>query len=171
MLKNRTFAWAVTLFVMVLSVFFGAYTTYGGMRSTAAAAFRAEIIPLIHEAMVPAFNMQTVAQNYLSPGEIDALAIGRTIEGIQNTDNPDRVYQYFVLLNRAVWEVHDRLIPMDISDSSRNFIINFHADFMMLDLIISQAGYNNTAREFNDALGAGLGFLVRPIVGEMPRFD
>ena len=171
MLKNRVFAWAVTIMVIVLSVFVGAYTSYASMRSVVVAAFESEIIPLVHEAMVPAFNMHVVAQNYLSPSEIAAIGIGRYVENIRNTDNPNQIYRYFVQLNRGVWEIYDRLAAMEISDRNRNFVISFHADFMMLDLIISQAGYNNTAGNFNDALGGNLGFIVRPFIDEMPRFD
>jgi len=171
MLKNRAFAWILTMVVMVLAVFVGVYTTYSSMRNTAVRAFESEVIPTIHQTMMPAFDMHVVAQHYLSPSELAAIGIERIVEDIQSTSNPNRIYQYFVLLNRGVYAIYDRLAEMDVSDRNQDFINRFLGDFEMLDLIISQAGYNNTAEEFNNALGRNLGFIVRLFIGEMPRFD
>jgi len=170
-LNNRSFAWILAIIVMVLSVFIGAYTSYAGMRSTTTGAFEAQIVPVVHEAIVPAFRMQQAVQGYLSDIEIRAIGIGRIVDDIQATDDPTLIYQLFVELNRAVWAVYDGLDDMDISDASRAIAINSHADFMSLDAIISRAGYNNIARDFNETLGSNLGFLVRPFIDEMPRFD
>ena len=171
MLKNRKIASIITAALMVMSVFLGAWTSYNSMRSDAQVAFDTEIIPLIHEAMVPAFNMQTVAQNYLSQSDMNNIPIGRIVGDIQNTDNAADIYNLFVQLNRGVWAIYDRLENVDMSDVNRNFITGFHTDFMELDWIISRSVYNNIAEEFNTSLGSNLGFLVRPFMGEMPRFD
>ncbi|MCL2377078.1 MAG: hypothetical protein FWC76_06760 [Defluviitaleaceae bacterium] len=171
MLKKRPFAWILAVAVMILSVFIGAYTSYAGMRNTAAGAFDAQIMPVVHEAMVPAFRMQQAVSNYLSDAELRAIGIGPIVDEIQATDDPARIYQLFVELNRAVWAIYDRLDDISPSDANRAIAINSHADFMSLDTIISQAGYNNIARDFNEALGSNLGFLVGPFIDEMPRFD
>ena len=171
MLKNRAFAWVMAVAVMALSVFAGVYTTYAGMRNAALSGFHGEVVPIVHEAMVPAFNMQRVAESYLSDAEVRAIGIGRIVSDIQAADDPARIYDLFTELNRGVWAVYDRLADMEISDANRTLLINFHADFMAFDRILSRAGYNNTARDFNEALDSNLGFLVRPFIGDLPRFD
>jgi len=173
MLKNRAFAWILTILIMILSVFIGAYASYAGMRNAAAAAFEREMLPLVNEAMIHAHDMQSIAQNYLSAADITAIGISRIVSEIQATDDPVQIYEQFVLLNRAVWEIYDRLIGgnMTMSGTNRNLAIDSHADFMLMDTILSQMGYNNTAGNFNDALNGGLGFLTRPFISEMPRFD
>ena len=175
LLKNRAFAWFVALVIMILSVIAGAYTSYAAMRGTAVAAFEREMMPLVNQAMVHAHDIQSVALNYLSPAEITTFGIGRHVAEIQATDDPMRIFEHYVLLNRAVWDIYKRLIHTGdfpaMSDTNRTFIINFHADFVQIDLLLYQAGYNNTAEDFNDALGSGLGFLAGPFIGEMPRFD
>ena len=173
LLKIRAFAWLVAIVIMLLSVAAGAFTSFNGMRRTAVAAFEREMMPLVNEAMVHAHDMQSVAQNYLSSADIAYIGISRIVAEIQATNDPMRIYQQFVLLNRAADDIHERLIVrnMAISDTSRSLVINSHRNFLQMDTILTQAGYNNTAGDFNAALGRGLGFLVRPVMGEMPRFD
>ena len=172
-LKNRVFAWILAVVVMILSVFAGAYTSYSGMRGKAVAAFEREIMPLVNEAMIHAHDMQSVAQNYLSPGDIAIIGVGRIVAEIKAANDPGEIYHHYVLLNRAAWEIYDKLIGSDIvmSDTNRTLAINSHRDFLQMDTILGQAGYNNTAGDFNDVLGGGLGFLVKPFISEMPRFD
>ena len=175
LLKNRAFAWFLALVIMILSVAAGAYTSYASMRNTAVAAFEREMMPLVNQAMIHAHDMQSVSQNYLSAAEISVFGIGRHVAEIQATNDPTRIFEHYVLINRAVWDMHELLIETGdfpaMSDTNRRFIINFHADFNQIDLILFQAGYNNIAEDFNNALGSGLGFLVRPFISEMPRFD
>jgi len=173
MLKKRPVAWIVAALVMILSVVAGAFTSFNSMRNDAMAAFDREMIPLVNEAMIAAHDMQSVAQNYMSSADIAVVGIGRIVSEIQATNDPAQIYQQFVLLNRAVWEVYDRLIGGNavMSDTNRMLLRNSHADFLQMDTILSQAGYNNTAEDFNDRLSGGLGFLVRPVMNELPRFD
>ena len=171
MLKNRGVAWGLTILAAVLSVFFGANISFARMRAVPAAAFEVQIIPIVHQAMVPAFNMQTVAQGYLNASEINSIGISSIVENIQNSNEPKLVEQNFINLNRAVWALYDRLEKIELSEQNRGFIRAFHADFIELDLILSQAAYNTLAAEFNEALGKNLGFLAEPFIGRMPRFD
>ncbi|MDR2183298.1 MAG: hypothetical protein LBE55_03910 [Clostridiales bacterium] len=173
LLKKRGFAWPLAVLIMILSVVAGAYTSFAGMRGTAMAAFEREMMPIVNQAMIYAHDMQSVAQNYLSSADITTIGISRIVAEIQATDNPAEIYRQFTLLNRGAWEIHDRIIGqnMEISDTNRTLLTNSHADFLQMDLILSHAGYNNTAGAFNDNLARGLGFLVRPVIGEMPRFD
>ena len=173
LLKMRAFAWFVAVVIMLLSVAAGAFTSFNGMRSTAVAAFEREMMPLVNGAMVHAHDMQSVAQNYLSSADIAYIGVSRIVAEIQATNDPERIYQQFILLNRAAWAIYDRLIGgnMEISETSRTLVTNSHRDFLQMDTILTQAGYNNIAGDFNAALGRGLGFLVRPVMGELPRFD
>jgi len=173
LLKIRAFAWFLAVVIMTLSVVVGALTSYWSMRGDAVAAFEREMMPLVNEAMVHAHDMQSVAQNYLSSADLHTIGISRIVTEIQATNDPAQIYQQFVLLNRGVWEIYDRLIGGNVvmSETNRTLLRNSHADFLQMDTILSQAGYNNTAGVFNDALGSGLGFLVRPVISEMPRFD
>ena len=178
LLKIRAFAWLVAIVIMLLSVTAGAFTSFNGMRRAAVADFEREMIPLVNEAMIHAHDMQSVAQNYLSSAYIAYIGVSRIVAEIQaetqaRRSEPMRIYQQFVLLNRATWIIYDGLIGgnMEISDTSRTLLTNSHRDFLLIDAILAQAGYNNTAGDFNAALGRGLGFLVRPIMGELPRFD
>jgi len=173
MLKNKAFAWVIAIIIMMLSVIAGAYTSYMGMRNAAVEAFEREMMPLVNEAMIHAHDMQSIAQNYVSAADIATIGISRIVAEIQAVADPQQVYQQFVLLNRAAWAIYDRLIGDDIamSDTNRTLLINSHTNFLQMDLILSQAGYNNTAGNFNDTLRNGLGFLVEPFINEMPRFD
>jgi len=171
LLKIRAFAWLVAILIMILSVALGAYTSYAGMQSSAAAAFEREMMPIINNAMISAYEMQSAAQNYLSAAELATIGISRIVADIQATDDTAQIYRLFVQLNQAVWTIYDMVPTLEISDINRGFIINSHGDFMQFDLILSQAGYNNIAADFNARLQSGLGFIVRPIINELPRFD
>ncbi|MCL2397465.1 MAG: hypothetical protein FWC93_05300 [Defluviitaleaceae bacterium] len=171
MLKNRSVAWAVAAVVMVAAVFFGAWGSYGGMRGAAQDAFDNEIMPRVRDASSQAFYMQRVAENYLSDSEISVIGIERIVLDIQDANDVGVIYGLFVELNRAVWAVYDRLEDVEMDEHNRGRAINFHANFLEQDDIMARAGYNNIAGEFNAALGGNLGFLVRMLVDEMPRFD
>ena len=173
LLKIRAFAWLVAAVIMILSVFAGAYTSFAGMRNDAMAAFEREMMPLINQAMIHAHDINSVAQNYLDSGEIFTISISRFVAEIQATDDPGEIYEYFVLLNRAVWEIYDTLIGgnMEMADTNRTLVINFHLNFMQMDMLLEQARYNNIAGNFNNTLDRGLGFMIRPFIDKMPRFD
>lgn len=168
---SRKKAWVVTAVIMVLAVFLGAWGSFGAKRRDVVEAFEAEILPHIERALIPAFNVQTVAANYLSQPQIFAFDIGRIVRDIQEAEDPLDVYKYYVKLNQAIWDVAELLESMGMSETNRGLINNFHRNFNEIDLILSQSGYNNAAGEFNAARGGNLGFLVRFVVDEMPRFD
>jgi hypothetical protein len=173
LLKIRAFAWFVAAVIMILSVFAGALIDYIVMRNDTLAAFEREMMPLINQAMIHAHDMNSVAQSYLGTGEILEIGIGLFVAEIQATDDPDEIYQHHSQLNRAVWAIYDRLIgdTMEMADTNRSLLIDFHRNFMQMDMLLEQARYNSIAENFNNRLEAGLGFMVRPFIGEMPRFD
>jgi len=175
MLKNKQVAWSVTVVVMILSVFIGATGHYRRLQADAQAAFDEQIMPALNEAMVPAFNMQTVAANYLSAADIDRIGVATIVDNLRDSNghgsNPRDIFDLYIDLNRAVWAIYDRLAAVDMSEQNRTFITNFHAAFNGWDVVLTVAGYNNIAADFNAALQTNLGFIARPFVGVMPRFD
>ncbi|MCL2573140.1 MAG: hypothetical protein FWE34_01155 [Defluviitaleaceae bacterium] len=173
MFKNKAFAWFLAIFVMMLSVPIGAYTSYAGMRSSTVAAFEREMMPLISQAMVHVHDMGSIAQNYLSGEIIIGKDISRIVSEIQNTSDPMEIYEQFVLLHRAQWSLYDALIGenVEMANTNRNLFMDFHRNFLGLDLLLIQAGYNDAARDFNERLTSGLGFIASPFFNDMPRFD
>ena len=172
-LENRKLAAVVTAIVMALGLFLGSWGSFAAMRRDVAEVFDAEIMPHMERSIVAAFNVHTVAANYLSAPEIARFDIAGIVANIQNEDEPARVYEHYLALYNAVWDVYEMLQNRNISDTNRNFINNYHRNFLEVDLILRQAGYNRDAGNFNEALtgGGNLGFLARLVVDEMPRFD
>ena len=172
-MSNKKVAGAIVAIVMLLFVFVGSYRSFDNLRSDALDAFHGQISPSIGEAMVHAFNMQTVAARYLDTSQIDSIGIGRIVDNIESAERPQRIYEYYVQLNLAVWKIYDTLVNVPMSQENQNFINDFHANFLEMDDILRLSGYNNLAREFNTALSRtnSLGFLIRPIIGKMQQFD
>jgi len=170
-LKNRKVAWGITACVVALSVFLGAWSSYSGARGDIADVFEDEIAPLVSQALVPAFNVQTLAANYLNATEIAGFGISSIVDDIQAANNPLDIHRHYNRLYTAVRGVYDHLATLETSETNQNFINNYLRNFLEIDLIMHQAGYNNLAREFNTALGQNLGPLVRIVVSEMPVFE
>jgi len=173
MAYNRKAACFVTAIAMVAALFLGAWGSFAADRRGAVAVFDADILPHMDRAIVAAFNVHTVAANYLSAAETARFGIADIVANIQNADDPADVHAQYILLYNAVWDVYEMLAARDVSDANRDFINIYHRNFNEVDLILRQAGYNNDAGDFNTALtgGGNLGFLVRFVVDEMPRFD
>jgi len=170
---NRKIAAVITVFVMAAGLFFGTWGSFAAMRRDVAAIFGTEIMPHMERAIVAAFNVHTVAANYLTAQEIARFDIAGIVTNIQNDDDPVQIYEHYFALYNAVWDVHEMLINRNVSDANRNFINNYHRNFIEVDLILRQAGYNRIAGDFNETLvgGGNLGVLARFVVDEMPRFD
>jgi len=171
MQNKRKTAWIITILLIILSIFAGAFTSYTSLRRESMAAFQDEILPTVRQALVPAHDLHTLASRHLDGNTINSIGIPQIVNSIQNTENPIETYTQFVYLNRAVWEIYDMLEHMAIEAGDRNLITALHANFMGLDLILSLSPYNALAHNFNDTLGNNLGFLIRVFIDEMPIFD
>ena len=171
MLRKKSAAWIITAVFMVLSLFLGAWGSYGAKRRDAADVFNEIAMPHILQATVPAFNIQTVATRYLSPADMTILNIGGIVDRILHARDPADIFEYYLQLYFALEDAVLLLHNTDMSESNQNFINTYHRNFLDADRILRQSGYNRTAEEFNNALGSNLGFIVRIVVREMPRFD
>jgi len=170
---NRKFAAIFTALVMAIALFFGVWGSFASMRRDVVEVFDAEIMPHMERAIVAAFNVHTVAANYLDAAEIARFDIAGIVASIQNDNEPVQIYEHYFALYNAVWDVYEMLANRAISDANRNFINNYHRNFREIDLILRQSDYNRDAGDFNETLtgGGNLGFLARLVVDEMPRFD
>ena len=168
--KRKT-AWIVTILLMIFSIFAGAFTSYTSLRRNSMTAFNNEILPTVHQALIPAHDLHTLASRHLDSSIINNIGIPQIVNLIQNTEDPLEIYTQFVYLNRAVWEIYDLLESRDMELNDRNLITTMHANFMGFDLILSLSPYNTLAHDFNNALENNLGFLVSIFIDEMPIFD
>ncbi|MCL2621018.1 MAG: hypothetical protein FWD97_08825, partial [Defluviitaleaceae bacterium] len=167
-LKNPSIAWVISIILMVAGLFAGTFISFNNMRSDAQATFDQEIMPTIGLAMEFAWNVQIIAGRYLT---IESDVITEVTQNIQSTNDPSEIFTYYVELNRGVWAIYDRLATVDMVMANRNLHGRYHDDFMEQDLRLSQSAFNRTSAEFNETLSSGLGFLVRPVISYLPRFD
>jgi len=163
--KNRKTAWCITAVIMAIGLVFGTVMTFNNKRQDGLAAFEEQIMPQIERAVVAAFNVRTVTSAYQSrPFDITA---------IQAAEHPVDVFRYYEQLYHDVWDVFEGMENVNMSDTNRNFLNIYHRNFVEIDLILSQAGYNRIAEEFNNARdsNSNLSIIARPFVGVLPRFD
>ncbi|MCL2235079.1 MAG: hypothetical protein FWB98_01395 [Defluviitaleaceae bacterium] len=171
MKNSRGFAWVVAVIIGVAGFFVGTFLSFNTMRSEGAEAFQREAMPPINRAMESAFNIQTIAGRYLDLREIESIGISQIVQNIQNAENEADIADYYVSLNRAVWAIYDILATIEMTQDNRSLHGRYHANFLEQDFVLSVSAYNNTAVEFNETLNGGLGFLMRPFLGLLPRFD
>ncbi|MCL2354241.1 MAG: hypothetical protein FWC69_06415 [Defluviitaleaceae bacterium] len=170
-LANTKVAWAITSVVAVFSLFLGALTTYNRMRRDIEESFMEATLPIINQASLFAFNIQTISAPYLTADEIERIDIPNIVQNIQNADSVDEIFRYYVYLNRAVWYIYDIYPQKGFSDESIGFLYVYHLNFAEQDRRLTLSPYNAEALRFNEALHRGLGFLARPFVSYLPRFD
>lgn len=170
-LKNSSIAWVVSIALVVVGLFAGAFTSFNNMRNAAQNTFDQEIMPTVSLAMEFAFNVQTIAGRYLTQTEIESIGVTAIAQNIQSVNEPGEIFTYYVDLNRAVWAIYDRLALMDMEASTQTLHQRYHSNFLEQDLRLSQSTYNQEAEGFNETINSGLGFLVRPIIRDLPRFD
>ncbi|MCL2855408.1 MAG: hypothetical protein FWE21_07305 [Defluviitaleaceae bacterium] len=170
-LKNPTTAWIITAVVIIAGLFIGTFLSFNSQRNMAGDVFEAQVQPVIHRAMEFAFNIQTIAGRYLPMSDMERIAISSIVEDIREADDERDIFDHYVQLNRAVWAIYDRLSGIEMSPENRGLHARYHSNFMEQDLRLSQSPFNRYAEEFNETLDSGLGFIVRPVINHLPRFD
>jgi len=170
-LANTKVAWVITLVMAVFGLFLGVLTTYSRMRRDIEENFVETALPIISQASVFAFNIQTISAPYLTSSEIESIDISNIVQNIQNADDVDEIFRYYIYLNRAVWYIYDIYPQRNFSDDSMGFLYVYHLNFVEQDRRLALSPYNAEALRFNEALHRGLGFLARPFISYLPRFD
>jgi len=155
----------------VLLLFLGLLIAFSVMSNSVRDDFFNEAVPIVHEMILPAFNMQTIAGGYLWGYEIDLIGVTVIAQNIQESDSIDDIFIYYMYLHEAIGIIYERMGDEEVAPHNREFFDTYHRIFIGQARLLTQAGYNERAAEFNGRLASGLGFLVRPFFNPLPRFD
>ena len=164
MLKNRRFAWAVTVGVIVLSIFVGVITTYMGKRNEVAEAFYTQILPVVDRAANSRNDLLRLEEQYLDTRS-DIIFRSVTVR------DPDEVHALYLQILQSFENLVSRLDEVEMSNALQDFYAGVYVNFREHTMIIRQAEYNLLAADFNRSFNQNLGFIARPFVRDLPIFE
>jgi len=170
-LLDKKIAYAIIASTVFLGIFLGAVTSYSSMRNRVEFMFARDIVPMIEETVVFAFNVQTVGAANLSPFEIDQIGIMNIVRDIKGANRANEIHKHYGYLFMAVHEVNDRLAAMTIPEANRELLETHFMNFSVQSAMLFLSDYNRFAARFNDGLNENFGPLVSWVVKDMPRFD
>jgi len=163
MLRNRVVAWLITIIVMIIGLFLGSYMSFRHMRSQVVEVFHAEVVPIFNEQLQMLYNMRTLyllnAPDTQESRDFIEWHVNWVIDTApRDWETLDFIWNEMIL--RPASELYERAAGLDLSENDARLMRSLLTDIDELVTVMSQAGYNALAQEFNDKTWRGLGFLT-----------
>jgi len=182
MRSNRKIAWLITALMMIIGVFLGSYISYRQMRAPIVAVFRSEVEPILNEQMQLVHNMLTLYRLNAPDNDETRDLIRRVMWNLEYMRDEMELVRW---INTASWivmqdaaELEQRGQALDMNESDAALMRDLFIDIQEIEMILSQAPYNNLALAFNITTMEELGVLTHNSVaarvlrnyGKLPMF-
>lgn len=169
LLRNRTFAVALTALVVVLSVVFGAGRSVRALRSEVVTYFEygANGVNSVQKDLTAsaatAANLCVVAARYL-PASDELSALQHICANAASGGEFAGTYDDYVSLYQTAGRLMDELEQETLSEQDAKYIKSFRTELESRKYGISSDPYNDMAREFEQTLYAFPLRLLRPLL-------
>lgn len=158
-LKNRAFALAVMLLLIVGGILIGSHRPLAEMSARVEAAFYDGvdgdgygIAGDLEDRADAALNLTTIASKYLDAGDPLLLAVNEARRELAEASSPAEKYRADQRITESTTRLYEHLRTLELAEKDASYNEKLQAELLGKADILSRSEYNRLAEEYNRTL-------------------